>query len=149
MSGSVTTLTARLLYASGSKRKHERGDSQDAKRLRASGHATRQQLKRAATSSGSNSKKTSNPRGRHAPEDIYDDRKNHTGRGSRADLPKGYSEKGLSRSRDSQRRIKPLLPELTEVREDGFCIEMDLKPIIHSYIKNKWQTEWGLNEQTP
>ncbi|XP_077062915.1 YTH domain-containing protein 1 isoform X1 [Siphateles boraxobius] len=98
----------------GSKRKHERGDSQDAKRLRASGHTTRQQLKRAATSSGSNSKKTSNPRGRHAPEDIYDDRKNHTGRGSRADLPKGYSEKGLSRSRDSQRRIKPLLPELTE-----------------------------------
>ncbi|XP_077062916.1 YTH domain-containing protein 1 isoform X2 [Siphateles boraxobius] len=100
----------------GSKRKHERGDSQDAKRLRASGHTTRQQLKRAATSSGSNSKKTSNPRGRHAPEDIYDDRKNHTGRGSRADLPKGYSEKGLSRSRDSQRRIKPLLPELTEMR---------------------------------
>ncbi|CAM4534137.1 unnamed protein product [Leuciscus chuanchicus] len=98
----------------GSKRKHERGDSQDAKRLRASGHTTRQQLKRAATSSGSNSKKTSNPRGRHTPEDIYDDRKNHTGRGSRADLPKVYSEKGLSRSRDSQRRIKPLLPELTE-----------------------------------
>ncbi|KAK7165502.1 hypothetical protein R3I94_003763 [Phoxinus phoxinus] len=98
----------------GSKRKHERGDGQDVKRLRASGHTTRQQLKRAATSSGSNSKKTSNPRGRHAPEDIYDDRKNHTGRGSRADLPKGYSEKGLSRSRDSQRRIKPLLPELTE-----------------------------------
>ncbi|KAG1957741.1 YTH domain-containing protein 1 isoform X1 [Pimephales promelas] len=98
----------------GSKRKHERGDSQDAKRLRASGHTTRQQLKRAATSSGSNSKKTSNPRGRHAPEDIYDDRKNHAGRGSRADLPKGYSEKGPSRSRDSQRRIKPLLPELTE-----------------------------------
>ncbi|XP_039518064.1 YTH domain-containing protein 1 isoform X2 [Pimephales promelas] len=100
----------------GSKRKHERGDSQDAKRLRASGHTTRQQLKRAATSSGSNSKKTSNPRGRHAPEDIYDDRKNHAGRGSRADLPKGYSEKGPSRSRDSQRRIKPLLPELTEMR---------------------------------
>ncbi|XP_067293687.1 YTH domain-containing protein 1 isoform X2 [Pseudorasbora parva] len=100
----------------GSKRKHERGDSQDAKRLRASGHTTRQQLKRATTSSGSNSKKTSNPRGRHAPEDLYDDRKNHAGRGSRADLPKGYSEKGLSRSRDSQRRIKPLLPELTEMR---------------------------------
>ncbi|XP_051751573.1 YTH domain-containing protein 1 isoform X2 [Ctenopharyngodon idella] len=100
----------------GSKRKHERGDSQDAKRLRASGHTTRQQLKRAAPSSGSNSKKTSNPRGRHAPEDLYDDRKNHAGRGSRADLPKGYSEKGPSRSRDSQRRIKPLLPELAEMR---------------------------------
>ncbi|RXN24551.1 YTH domain-containing 1 isoform X1 [Labeo rohita] len=98
----------------GSKRKHDRADSQDAKRLRASGHSTRQPLKRAAPSSGS--KKTSSLRGRHAPEDLYEDRKNHAGRGgaSRADLSKGYGEKGLSRSRDSQRRIKPLLPELTE-----------------------------------
>uniref|UniRef100_A0A9R1SKJ5 YTH domain-containing family protein n=2 Tax=Cyprinus carpio TaxID=7962 RepID=A0A9R1SKJ5_CYPCA len=98
----------------GSKRKHERRDSQDAKRLRASGHATRQPLKRATPSSGS--KKTSNLRGRHAPEELYEDRKNHAGRGgaSRADVSKGYGEKGLSRSRDSQRRIKPLLPELTE-----------------------------------
>ncbi|XP_056314822.1 YTH domain-containing protein 1 [Danio aesculapii] len=100
----------------GSKRKHERGDGQDAKRLRASGHNTRQPMKRAAPSSGSNGKKTSNPRGRHAPEDLYDDRKNHSGRGgaSRADLSKGYGEKGLSSSRDTQRRIKPLMPELTE-----------------------------------
>ncbi|XP_042610485.1 YTH domain-containing protein 1-like isoform X2 [Cyprinus carpio] len=100
----------------GSKRKHERRDSQDAKRLRASGHATRQPLKRATPSSGS--KKTSNLRGRHAPEELYEDRKNHAGRGgaSRADVSKGYGEKGLSRSRDSQRRIKPLLPELTEMR---------------------------------
>lgn len=98
----------------GSKRKHGRGDGQDSKRLRASGHPTRQPLKRAAPSSGS--KKTSNLRARHAPEDLYKDRKNHAGRGgaSRADLSKGYGEKGLSRSRDSQRRIKPLLPELTE-----------------------------------
>uniref|UniRef100_A0A8C2AUB7 YTH domain-containing family protein n=1 Tax=Cyprinus carpio TaxID=7962 RepID=A0A8C2AUB7_CYPCA len=102
----------------GSKRKHERGDSQDAKRLREAGHTTRQALKRAAPSSGS--KKTSNLRGRHAPEDLYEDRKIHAGRGgaSRADLSKGYGEKSLSRSRDAQRRIKPLLPELTEVRED-------------------------------
>nr|XP_021331805.1 YTH domain-containing protein 1 isoform X1 [Danio rerio] len=102
----------------GSKRKHDRGDAQDAKRLRASGHNTRQPMKRAAPSSGSNGKKTSNPRGRHAPEDLYDDRKNHSGRGgaSRADLSKGYGEKGLSSSRDSQRRIKPLMPELTEMR---------------------------------
>uniref|UniRef100_A0A673LCX7 YTH domain-containing family protein n=1 Tax=Sinocyclocheilus rhinocerous TaxID=307959 RepID=A0A673LCX7_9TELE len=98
----------------GSKRKHERGGSQDAKRLRASAHTTRQPLKRATPSSGS--KKTSNLRGRHAPEELYEDRKNHAGRGgaSRADLSKGYGEKGLSRSRDSQRLIKPLLPELTE-----------------------------------
>uniref|UniRef100_A0A8C1XPL8 YTH domain-containing family protein n=2 Tax=Cyprinus carpio TaxID=7962 RepID=A0A8C1XPL8_CYPCA len=100
----------------GSKRKHERRDSQDAKRLRASGHATRQPLKRATPSSGS--KKTSNLRGRHAPEELYEDRKNHAGRGgaSRADVSKGYGEKGLSRSRDSQRRIKPLLPDFC------FCI---------------------------
>ncbi|XP_051545292.1 YTH domain-containing protein 1 isoform X2 [Myxocyprinus asiaticus] len=102
----------------GSKRKKERGDSQDAKRLRSSGHASRQPLKRAPPSAGSNGKKSSNPRGRHAPENVYDERKNHAGRGdaSRGDLPKVYGEKGLSRSRDSQRRIKPLLPELTEMR---------------------------------
>ncbi len=116
----LTTLTDCLPHVSGSKRKHGRGDGQDSKRLRASGHPTRQPLKRAAPSSGS--KKTSNLRARHAPEDLYKDRKNHAGRGgaSRADLSKGYGEKGLSRSRDSQRRIKPLLPELTEVREDDY-----------------------------
>uniref|UniRef100_A0A673LG01 YTH domain-containing family protein n=1 Tax=Sinocyclocheilus rhinocerous TaxID=307959 RepID=A0A673LG01_9TELE len=108
----------------GSKRKHERGGSQDAKRLRASAHTTRQPLKRATPSSGS--KKTSNLRGRHAPEELYEDRKNHAGRGgaSRADLSKGYGEKGLSRSRDSQRLIKPLLPELTEVREGRYNIDV-------------------------
>lgn len=120
----LTTLTDCLPHVSGSKRKHDRGDGQDSKRLRASGHTSRQPLKRAASSSGS--KKTSNLKGRHAPEDLYEDRKNHAGRGSasRADLSKGYGEKGLSRSRESQRRIKPLLPELTEVREDDYYMDV-------------------------
>lgn len=102
---------------SGSKRKNERGDSQDTKRLRSSGHTTRQTVKRAGHSAGSNGKKTSNPRGRHAPDDLYEDRKSHGGRGSapQSDLSKGYGDKGMSRSRDSQRRIKPLMRDLTEV----------------------------------
>lgn len=50
-------------------------------------------------------------RGRHHPDDFYEERKNHSGRGraSRAELSKGHS-------RDHQRRIKPLIPELNEVR---------------------------------
>ncbi|KAM9441043.1 YTH domain-containing protein 1 isoform 3-T3 [Clarias gariepinus] len=48
-------------------------------------------------------------RGRHHPDDFYEDRKNHSGRGRapRADLSKGHS-------REHQRRIKPLMPELNE-----------------------------------
>ncbi|XP_012685651.1 YTH domain-containing protein 1 isoform X1 [Clupea harengus] len=100
----------------GSKRKNTRGDGQDSKRLRSSGHSTRQLMKRGAPSSGANGKKLANPRGRHVPEDFYDDRKNHAVRGgaSRGDPPKGHSDKPLTRSRDSQRRIKPLMPELSE-----------------------------------
>uniref|UniRef100_A0A8B9K4Z7 YTH domain-containing family protein n=1 Tax=Astyanax mexicanus TaxID=7994 RepID=A0A8B9K4Z7_ASTMX len=101
----------------GSKRKNDRGDSHDTKRLRSAGHSTRQPVKRSAPSTGANGKKVTNLRGRHPPEDFYDDRKNHSGRGgsSRADLSKGHSEKPLNRSRDQQRRIKPLMPELNEV----------------------------------
>lgn len=78
-------------------------------------------MKRGAPSSGANGKKLANPRGRHVPEDFYDDRKNHAVRGgaSRGDPPKGHSDKPLTRSRDSQRRIKPLMPELSEVRVRG------------------------------
>ncbi|XP_053086312.1 YTH domain-containing protein 1 isoform X1 [Pangasianodon hypophthalmus] len=93
----------------GSKRKNERGDSHDAKRLRSSGHSTRQLVKRSVSSSGAIGKKVTSLTGRHHPDDFYEDRKNHSGRGrtSRADLSKGHS-------RDHQRRIKPLMPELNE-----------------------------------
>ncbi|XP_017315843.1 YTH domain-containing protein 1 isoform X1 [Ictalurus punctatus] len=93
----------------GSKRKNERGDSHDAKRLRSSSHSTRQPVKRSVSSSGAIGKKVTSLRGRHHPGDFYEDRKNHSGRGraSRADLSKGHS-------RDHQRRIKPLMPELNE-----------------------------------
>ncbi|TRY92680.1 hypothetical protein DNTS_025233 [Danionella cerebrum] len=107
----------RLNEKKGSKRKHERaGTNQDAKRLRGSIHTTRQSAKRPAPSSGSNGKKSHNPRGGSAPEAVYEDRKSHAVRvgTSRNDHSKGYGDKGLSRSRESQRRIKPLLPELTE-----------------------------------
>nr|XP_055056291.1 YTH domain-containing protein 1 isoform X2 [Misgurnus anguillicaudatus] len=93
----------------GSKRKHERGDGKDTKRLRSSGHATRQSVKRGASSAGSSVKKISNPRGRHAPEELYEDRKSHTGRG-------GTAQADASRSRESQRRIKPLMEEVPEIR---------------------------------
>ncbi|MCJ8748450.1 hypothetical protein PDJAM_G00165020 [Pangasius djambal] len=93
----------------GSKRKNERGDSHDAKRLRSSGHSTRQLVKRSVLSGGAIGKKVTSLRGRHHPDDFYEDRKNHSARGraSRADLSKGHS-------RDHQRRIKPLMPELNE-----------------------------------
>ncbi|XP_060768566.1 YTH domain-containing protein 1 isoform X2 [Neoarius graeffei] len=91
----------------GSKRKNDRGDSHDAKRLRSSSHSTRQPVKR--SSGGTIGKKVTSLRGRHHPDDFYEDRKNHSGRGraSRSDLSKGHS-------RDHQRRIKPLMPELNE-----------------------------------
>ncbi|XP_072513848.1 YTH domain-containing protein 1 isoform X1 [Salminus brasiliensis] len=100
----------------GSKRKNDRGDSHDTKRLRSTGHSTRQPVKRSAPSTGANGKKMTSLRGRHPPDDFYDERKNHSGRSttSRADLSKGHSEKPLNRSRDQQRRIKPLMPELNE-----------------------------------
>uniref|UniRef100_A0A4W4GNX4 YTH domain-containing family protein n=1 Tax=Electrophorus electricus TaxID=8005 RepID=A0A4W4GNX4_ELEEL len=100
----------------GSKRKNERGDNHDSKRLRSSGHSTRPPVKSSTSSTGANGKKLTNLRSRHPPDDYYDDRKNHSGRGgsSRVDLSKGHSEKTLSRSREQQRRIRPLMPELTE-----------------------------------
>lgn len=63
-------------------------------------------------------------RGRHHPDDFYEDRKNHSGRGraSRADLSKAHS-------RDHHRRIKPLMPELNEVC--GADVEKKKKKILH------------------
>lgn len=85
------------------------------------GHSTRQLMKRGPPSSGANGKKLSNPRGRHTAEELYDDRRNHGVRGghSRGQPSKGHSEKPLTRSRDTQRRIKPLMPELSEVGNLG------------------------------
>ncbi|KAF7688514.1 YTH domain-containing protein 1 isoform X2 [Silurus meridionalis] len=93
----------------GSKRKNERGDSHDAKRLRSSGHSTRQLVKRSVSSSRAIGKKVISMRGRHHPDDFYEDRRNHSGRGRapRTDLSKGHS-------RDHHRRIKPLMPELNQ-----------------------------------
>lgn len=78
--------------------------------MRSSGHSTRQLIKRSVSSSRAIGKKATSLRGRHHPDDFYDDRKNHSGRGrpSRTELSKSHS-------RDHQRRIKPLLPELSEV----------------------------------
>lgn len=111
------------LSTQGSKRKNTRGDGQESKRLRSSGHSTRQHMKRGGPSSGANGKKLSNPRGRHLSEEFYDDRKSHGVRGSasRGDPLKGHSDKPLTRSRDAQRRIKPLMPELSEVRVQDEC----------------------------
>lgn len=81
-------------------------------------------MKRGGPSSGANGKKLTNPRGRHLSEEFYDDRKNHGARGgaSRGDPLKAHSDKPLTRSRDAQRRIKPLMPELSEVRvRNGYC----------------------------
>lgn len=94
-------------------------------------------------------------RGRHHPGDFYEDRKNHSGRGraSRADLSKGHS-------RDHQRRIKPLMPELNEVCgafwlgikiyiyiKADFTVEVDLTPLHTCYeypsqvLRSKWAAQ--------
>ncbi|XP_036384375.1 YTH domain-containing protein 1 isoform X2 [Megalops cyprinoides] len=107
----------------GSKRKNDRGDNLESKRLRSSGH-TRQAIKRSMPSSGANGKKPVTPRSRHSAEykgedyhyDRSEDRKNHSARGgaSRGDPSKSHSEKPLSRRREPDRRPKPLMPELSE-----------------------------------
>uniref|UniRef100_A0A673Z708 YTH domain-containing family protein n=1 Tax=Salmo trutta TaxID=8032 RepID=A0A673Z708_SALTR len=112
----------------GSKRKNDRGDDHELKRLRPSAHTTtRQATKRSALSAGASGKKLVNLRGGRHPseyknEDYYDDRKTHSiraGGGQRGDPPKaGHLDKPLGRRREPDRhRIKPLMPELTtEVR---------------------------------
>lgn len=105
----------------GSKRKNDRGDDHELKRLRASAHTTRQAAKRSAPSAGG--KKLVNLRGVRHPseyktEDYYDDRKTHSiraGGAQRGDPPKAaHLDKPLGRRREPDRqRIKPLMPELT------------------------------------
>ncbi|RXM95537.1 YTH domain-containing protein 1 [Acipenser ruthenus] len=105
----------------GSKRKNDRGDHNDSKRPRSSGHYTRQAVKRAAGSTISSSKKPMNARGRHSSdykneEYHYDrskdcaDRKNHSVRGSSS----RDAQKPVSRRKDSDRRIKPLMAEVPQ-----------------------------------
>ncbi|XP_033875308.3 YTH domain-containing protein 1-like isoform X2 [Acipenser ruthenus] len=106
----------------GSKRKNDRGDHNDSKRPRSSGHYTRQAVKRAAGSTiSSSSKKPMNARGRHSSdykneEYHYDrskdcaDRKNHSVRGSSS----RDAQKPVSRRKDSDRRIKPLMAEVPQ-----------------------------------
>ncbi|KAM6985884.1 YTH domain-containing protein 1 isoform 2-T2 [Aplochiton taeniatus] len=104
----------------GSKRKSDRGDSQELKRLRSLGHATRQATKRPAPSAGTSGKKPINTRSRHPSdyksEEYYDERKTHQIRGSssRGDPVKAHHDKALPRIREVDRRIKPLMPELSE-----------------------------------
>ncbi|MGH0173973.1 UNVERIFIED_CONTAM: hypothetical protein FKN15_066886 [Acipenser sinensis] len=110
-----------VALAYGSKRKNDRGDHNDSKRPRSSGHYTRQAVKRAAGSTISSSKKPMNARGRHSSdykneEYHYDrskdcaDRKNHSVRGSSS----RDAQKPVSRRKDSDRRIKPLMAEVPQ-----------------------------------
>ncbi|XP_010885905.1 YTH domain-containing protein 1 isoform X2 [Esox lucius] len=113
----------------GSKRKNDRGDNHELKRLRSSTHpsCSRQPTKRSAPSGGASGKKPVNPRGGRHPsdyktEDYYEDRKSHPLRASgapRGEPPKSArSEKPMSSRREPDRqperqRIKPLMPELS------------------------------------
>uniref|UniRef100_W5M5E5 YTH domain-containing family protein n=1 Tax=Lepisosteus oculatus TaxID=7918 RepID=W5M5E5_LEPOC len=110
----------------GSKRKNDRGDNSESKRLRSSGHSTRQTVKRSSTATVTGGKKPVNPRGRHssdykAEEYHYDrnkdsgDRRNHVVRGSSSrDIHKVHHDKSMGRRRESDRRPKPLMPEVSE-----------------------------------
>uniref|UniRef100_A0A4W5RGZ4 Uncharacterized protein n=1 Tax=Hucho hucho TaxID=62062 RepID=A0A4W5RGZ4_9TELE len=104
----------------GSKRKNDRGDNHELKRLRPSGHTA---TKRSALSAGASGKKLVNLRGGRNPseyknEDYYEDRKTHSirsGGAQRGDpLKAARLDKPLGRRREPDRqRIKPLMPELT------------------------------------
>ncbi|CAB1319158.1 unnamed protein product [Coregonus sp. 'balchen'] len=113
----------------GSKRKNDRGDNHELKRLRPSVHTTtRQATKRSAPSAGASGKKLVNPRGGRHPseyktEDYYEDRKTHSmraGGAQRGDpLKAAQPDKPLGRRREPDRqRIKPLMPELTTEEEE-------------------------------
>ncbi|MBN3295503.1 YTDC1 protein, partial [Amia calva] len=111
----------------GSKRKSDRGDNNENKRLRSTGHSTRQVVKRSSAATGASGKKPLNPRGRHSSEYKgeeyhYDrtkdsgDRKNHSvrGNGSR-DAHKIHHDKPMGRRREADsRRPKPLMADVAE-----------------------------------
>ncbi|XP_066567108.1 YTH domain-containing protein 1 isoform X6 [Amia ocellicauda] len=111
----------------GSKRKSDRGDNNENKRLRSTGHSTRQAVKRSSAATGASGKKPLNPRGRHSSEYKgeeyhYDrtkdsgDRKNHSvrGNGSR-DAHKIHHDKPMGRRREADsRRPKPLMADVAE-----------------------------------
>uniref|UniRef100_A0A3B3QZZ6 YTH domain-containing family protein n=1 Tax=Paramormyrops kingsleyae TaxID=1676925 RepID=A0A3B3QZZ6_9TELE len=105
----------------GSKRKNDRGECLESKRPRSSGHAVRQTMRRPMPPVGANSKKLVSLRNRHATDykgvDYHYDRKGQTGRGgiSRDDPSKVQSDKTLNHRKDLDRRLKPLMPEISEV----------------------------------
>ncbi|XP_043920236.1 YTH domain-containing protein 1 isoform X2 [Protopterus annectens] len=99
----------------GSKRKGDRVDLVDNKRLKTSGHSPRQAIKRTSLS---RSKRTVNTKGRHSSEykaeeyqrsertKVAGDRKNHSLGGSSRESQKSHPEKAVPRSRDSDKRTK-------------------------------------------
>ena len=111
-----------LYSLSGSKRKNDRVDNQELKRLRPSGHSARQASKRPLSSAGASGKKPLGTRGRHPgeykSEEYYEDRKPQPMRAgmSRGDPGKVHNDKPMVRRREPDRRIKPLMPDLSEVR---------------------------------
>ncbi|XP_015218260.1 YTH domain-containing protein 1 isoform X5 [Lepisosteus oculatus] len=119
-------INEKKVFIAGSKRKNDRGDNSESKRLRSSGHSTRQTVKRSSTATVTGGKKPVNPRGRHssdykAEEYHYDrnkdsgDRRNHVVRGSSSrDIHKVHHDKSMGRRRESDRRPKPLMPEVSE-----------------------------------
>ncbi|XP_062340268.1 YTH domain-containing protein 1 isoform X1 [Osmerus eperlanus] len=106
----------------GSKRKNDRVDNQELKRLRPSGHTTRQASKRPLPAAGASGKKSLSTRGRHPSEykseEYYEDRKTQPMRAgmSRGDPGKVHNDKPMARRREPDRRIKPLMPDLSEKR---------------------------------
>ncbi|KAM6902793.1 YTH domain-containing protein 1 isoform 2-T2 [Xenentodon cancila] len=106
----------------GTKRKSERSDSQDLKRIRSSGHAPSRSSsssnKRGLGSSLSSSKKVSSPRGRHAASyrhDYYEDRKGR--RGAREGPRSRGGDDG--RRRDSHRGLESLSQLRRDERRDS------------------------------
>uniref|UniRef100_A0A8C9TI93 YTH domain-containing family protein n=1 Tax=Scleropages formosus TaxID=113540 RepID=A0A8C9TI93_SCLFO len=109
----------------GCKRKNDRGDILECKKLRTSGHTI---IKKSTASVGTNDKNPVNLRSRHSEYkgvdyhyDRSEDRKSHVVRGAvcREDPPQGSSDKPLNRRRVPDRRAKPLMPDESEEGEKG------------------------------
>ncbi|XP_061118553.1 YTH domain-containing protein 1 isoform X2 [Conger conger] len=130
----------------GSKRKGDRGDTLESKRLRSTGHTPRQAITRSLPSARANGKKLLNTRSRHS-EYHYDrgeERKSHRAGASRGDPPKSHSEKPLSRRREPDRRAKPLLPGLSELRHTS---EESVGRMSHS-SKEEPNSEYASDQET-
>uniref|UniRef100_A0A8C9W6B0 YTH domain-containing family protein n=1 Tax=Scleropages formosus TaxID=113540 RepID=A0A8C9W6B0_SCLFO len=134
----------------GCKRKNDRGDILECKKLRTSGHTI---IKKSTASVGTNDKNPVNLRSRHSEYkgvdyhyDRSEDRKSHVVRGAvcREDPPQGSSDKPLNRRRVPDRRAKPLMPDESELR----CTREESVGRVSHSSKEEANSEFASDQET-